>query len=64
VGELHAAWKIPELGRDCVVSFAEDGPWRTGVKNGKGGVWRQIRSARPGYFHESEVLFGVRYLIG
>jgi hypothetical protein len=63
VNELSAAWKTPELSKDCVVSFAEDGPWRTSV-NGKGGVWRQIRSARPGYFKESEVLFGVRYLIG
>jgi hypothetical protein len=63
VDELNAAWKTPELSKDCVVSFAEDGPWRTSV-NGKGGVWRQIRSARPGYFKESEVLFGVRYLIG
>jgi hypothetical protein len=60
---LNDAWKTPELSKDCVVSFAEEGPWRTGV-NRKGGVWRQIRSARPGYFKESEVLFGVRYLIG
>lgn len=63
MAELDAAWKMPELSKDSVVSFAEEGPWRTSG-NGKGGVWRQIRSARPGYFKESEVLFGVRYLIG
>jgi hypothetical protein len=62
--ELHAAWKFPELSQGSFVSYAEDGEWRVGAKEGKGGVWRQIRSARPGYFKENEVLFGVRYVVG
>ncbi|TID26308.1 hypothetical protein E2P81_ATG00783 [Venturia nashicola] len=60
--ELDESWKMPELSKDCVVSFAEEGPWRTSG-NGKGGVWRNVRSARPGYFKETDVLFGVRYVI-
>lgn len=63
MAELNELWKMPELSKDSVVSFAEEGPWRTSG-NGKGGVWRNIRSARPGYFKETEVLFGVRYIIG
>lgn len=63
MAELNELWKMPELSKDSVISFAEEGPWRTSG-NGKGGVWRNIRSARPGYFKETEVLFGVRYVIG
>lgn len=55
---------MPDLSKDCVVTFAEDGTWTTGLPEGKGGVWRQIKSSRPGVFKESEVLFAVRYLIG
>lgn len=60
--ELDESWRMPELSKDCVVSFAQEGPWKTSG-NGKGGVWRNVRSARPGYFKETDVLFGVRYVI-
>ncbi|KAE9974003.1 hypothetical protein EG328_004062 [Venturia inaequalis] len=62
MAELDESWKLPELSKDCVVSFAQEGPWRTSG-NGKGGVWRNVRSARPGHFKETDVLFGVRYVI-
>ncbi|QDS71232.1 hypothetical protein FKW77_010451 [Venturia effusa] len=63
LAELHESWTMPDLSKDCVVSFAEKGPWKTSG-NGKGGVWRNVRSARPGSFKETDVLFGVRYVIG
>lgn len=62
IAELDNSWKMPELSKDCVVSFAQEGPWMTSG-NGKGGVWRNVKSARPGSFKETDVLFGVRYVI-
>jgi hypothetical protein len=60
--ELKAAWKTPELSKDCVISYAEEGPWLSAA--GNGGVIRQIKSTRPGWFQESEVVFAVRYVLG
>lgn len=51
---------VPALSKDCVVSYLPHG-----MKNNDGmsfGV-RQIRAERPGEFHESEVLMGVRFII-
>ena len=56
--ELKQAWKTPELSDDCVITYAEE---RSGEESG---VVRHIKSARPGSFRESGVLFGVRYLVG
>jgi hypothetical protein len=60
--ELREAWKTPELSKDCVISYAEEVPQLTGGEDC--GVVRHIRSARPGWFQESEVVLAVRYLIG
>jgi hypothetical protein len=60
--ELKDSWKTPDLSKDCVISYAEEGSWLDGVD--KGGIIRQVKSARMGYFQESEVVFAVRYLVG
>ncbi|KIW09007.1 uncharacterized protein PV09_00904 [Verruconis gallopava] len=59
--ETRATWRMPELSKDCVISFAEEGEWLTAA--GKGSVLRHIRSSRAGNFTEHEVIFAVRYIV-
>ncbi|KAF2430186.1 hypothetical protein EJ08DRAFT_255900 [Tothia fuscella] len=61
VEELREQWTTPDLSKDSVLAYAEDGVW---LDEKGGGVFRHVKSARPGWFVESEVLFGVRYLVG
>jgi hypothetical protein len=59
--ELKDAWVTPELSKDCVLGYAEEG---VRADEPRVGVLRHVKSARPGWFVESEVLFAVRYLVG
>jgi hypothetical protein len=59
--ELTEAWKTPKLSTDCVLSYA-DAAWDNVAE--QAGVVRHIKSARPGWFQESEVVLAVRYVIG
>ncbi|KAF2112093.1 hypothetical protein BDV96DRAFT_602548 [Lophiotrema nucula] len=43
----------PKLNEDCVIAYAE----------GDKGPLRQVRSERQGWFHESEVVVGMRFFI-
>lgn len=59
--DSKALWKASEMSKDCVIGFAEEGPWIESA--GKGGVLRQTSSTRVGEFKENEIVFAVRYLI-
>lgn len=52
VETFDANFKVPELSRDCVITYA--GP----------GVVRQVKGERGGWFVEEEVVMGVRFLVG
>ncbi len=60
----------PALSQDSVLSYAEGTAWKTGLGHVNGaagvesGVYRQIRAERNGWFEESGVLMGVRFLVG
>lgn len=60
----------PALSQDSVLSYAEGTAWKTGLGHVNGaagvesGVFRQIRAERNGWFEESGVLMGVRFLVG
>lgn len=60
----------PGLSRDSVLSYAEEPAWETGLGPGNGaggvkrGVYRQLKAERNGWFEESAVLMGVRFLVG
>ncbi|GIZ42103.1 hypothetical protein CKM354_000538300 [Cercospora kikuchii] len=49
--EALANFKLPELSKDCTVSFAE------------GNAQRQIQKTRPGFFNEDEVVVGMRFVV-
>lgn len=61
---------MPGLSRDSVLSYAEEPAWKTGSGPGSGaagverGVYRQLKAERNGWFEESAVLMGVRFLVG
>lgn len=60
----------PALSQDSVLSYAEGTAWKAGLGlvNGAAGVergvYRQVRAERNGWFEESGVLMGVRFLVG
>jgi hypothetical protein len=59
--ELDREWETPELSKDCVATYAEDGPW---LKNaGDSGFLRQVKSVKGGNFQETQVLLAVRFVI-
>ncbi|KAL8942448.1 MAG: hypothetical protein Q9211_001391 [Gyalolechia sp. 1 TL-2023] len=47
-----AAWEVPPLSKDSIVTYPDDG------------AERQIKAERGGWFREEEVLVGVRFVIG
>lgn len=49
---FDANFTVPELSRDCVITYA--GP----------GVMRQVKGERGGWFEEEGVVMGVRFLVG
>ena len=49
---LDAAFTVPELSKDCSVTYA--GP----------GVLRNVGASRSGHFKEEGVVMGVRFLVG
>lgn len=51
-GDLEADFTVPELSRDCVITYAEKG------------VLRNVGAVRGGKFSETGVLMGVRFLVG
>ena len=53
---------VPELCRDCVITYAEPRPGEE-VKLGPGGVVRQVKCQRPGDFRESDVVLGIRFVV-
>ena len=57
-----AKWHLPELSKDCVITYTEEGVWLEG-EGAKGGLMRHVKSSRAGLFEENEVLFAVRYII-
>jgi hypothetical protein len=59
--ELDREWGMPELSRDCVATYAEDGPWLK--EAGDSGFLRQVKSVKGGAFQETQVLLGVRFVI-
>ena len=63
VSTLPPSWQefqIPELSRDCTISYADEGQkWEDGTLYGV----RQVRAQRGGVFTEREVLLGVRFLV-
>jgi len=60
----------PALSQDSVLSYAEGTAWKAGLGHVNGaagverGVYRQVRAERNGWFEESGVLMGVRFLVG
>ena len=67
---LLPVFPTPALSQDCVISYAEETDWKTslghvdGGTGGDGGVYRQIKAERNGWFEERGVLMGVRFLVG
>jgi hypothetical protein len=58
---LDTDWETPELSKDCVATYAEDGPW---LKDASGsGFLRQVKSVKGGSFKETQVLLGVRFVV-
>lgn len=57
-------WPTPALSQDSILSYAEEAAWKTGASGGDRGVYRQIKAERNGWFEESGVLMGVRFLVG
>lgn len=67
----HPPWSTPELSQDSILGYAEEGPWDTRppnpgaiAGNGDRSVYRQVKAERNGWFEESTVLMGVRFLVG
>ncbi len=65
-------WPTPALSQDSVLTYAEEPSWKTGPHSDRkhgaagrnGGVFRQIKAERNGWFEESSILMGVRFLVG
>ena len=45
------SWQIPPLSRDCTLTYASEG------------VYRQVKGERGGWFEETEVVMGSRFLV-
>ncbi|KAL8917988.1 MAG: hypothetical protein Q9172_005596 [Xanthocarpia lactea] len=50
--KVTTSFEIPAMSRECVVTYAE------------GGIVRQVRSERGGWFKEERVLVGMRFVVG
>ena len=63
-------WQTPALSQGSVLSYADEASLITGDKHGNGtssverGAYRQARAERNGWFEESSVLMGVRFVVG
>ena len=57
---------VPLLSRGCVITYAQEMRETLGSKMGLGTFYgtRQVRAERTGQFEETEVLIGVRFLVG
>jgi hypothetical protein len=62
LADERAKWQTPELSKDCVIAYAEEGEWSDKAQ-GEGSVLRQVKGAWSGDFSENEVVFAVRFIV-
>jgi hypothetical protein len=55
------AWKTPNLCKDSLITYAEDGVWRTDM--GGAGYLRQVPAVKPSHFEEDDVVFATRFFL-